>query len=342
MPKSHDERLFALRPADDRPETVAASLEAMRGFASDAVDRAAGLRAARQDGLMIMPAADLIRLDNEAIALEAAAAQAGELIGLLEVKHHRSMADAARAELTERRALLAGVRDEFARKFHAAYADFATWFMAAIEEGQALHRQTVVMNQTAKQFNTKCSATYGETYEPVELLPPTPICKAYFERVVLPKPNLDHIDARWTPLAVAGQHWTAVAPEGSPPAALAAMQAKFAANDAQRRANRADNDRIQQESRHEFETQNRRTAEREAQYRRAELVDGSITVEGRRHFLDQPKPQAAAPTTPAAPASRLPPARPQRPAPPIEPAGDAPQRDRFGTAPMMATPDAAD
>ncbi len=343
MPKSPDETLFSLRPADESVPAVARSLEAIRAFEIAAIDRAAALRARHAEGLLTLPASALIELEGQARAEETAAVHAATLIEKLEAKYTGAIAQAAHADLAAERAEIEQRQMTFAADFHPRYADFLAFMIDQLEAGDQLRRDAAQHNHRAAAFMKKCSQV-GVEVAPIEPLSGTPICKAYFERVVLPQPNLEQIHARWTPLAIAGAFWTAREPEGTPPAVYAEMNARFNEIGAQIRTSQTERSRMVQESRHKFEMQNRKASERDAATRMAEAADGGLVASGQgRHFLDRAAATAAAPQPQQGQHRVAMPPKPQRqqPANGVPPDSEAPPRERFGTAPTMAAPDSA-
>ena len=332
MPKTDLETLFGLRPLDDRAATIAASIEKIQALEADASARAASIRDAYADGVLTLPAPELVRMAGEADALQSVSARAAEMVAKLAAKHHQVLAREAAVELVAAQTALEAKRAAFAQSFHAAYESFVDDFMVRIKHGEDLRRQTTIFNASVAAFAKTHGPHVSDAHPMIAPMALSPICAAYFNKVVLPHPNIDSLDGRWAPFAVAGSFWIAKDPEGPPPAMLAEMRAREREAIAKHLANRAANDLMVQQSRHEFEIQNRRTAEREAEQRMREEADsrfgfgndGVQTAASGKHFLDKGRtPDSATGATPPARALPRPSYQvPKRPAPmPAAPIG---------------------
>jgi hypothetical protein len=197
------EQLLALRPADERQETLQAAIDAIKVLKEQFRQEEKRLSHFRQHTMLMSPLAEIQEADARLLELGRVPAQADELIKAFEVKLHEAKKQIAIAHLSAKRAELARKKGQFIKRFHAFYSPVAGQFIDFMDEDEQLKRETAEYNFEADKCGQEFFYTENSYVKPPEIANLTPhnIDPAYEEVTILPAPNLVERTSNHIPLA---------------------------------------------------------------------------------------------------------------------------------------------
>jgi hypothetical protein len=225
--KSPLEQILLLRPADDQPSTINASIDALTEKRAAFAAEAEALRAKLANDMLYAPIAELTAADERLLELQRVDVQAGGLIENFTARLGMRRIEVSAESLIKRVAEFQELEAEFERKFFPFYREMVAQFLSFAAEHKAIEAVRARLNgdiglhnrhvevQQAKLAGQERAAEGGEGSQAIAPLRKVeaPLSTVYFYKAALSGPDLTPEQRVGGPIAHCGDYWTAETPE---------------------------------------------------------------------------------------------------------------------------------
>lgn len=197
------EKLLALRPADERPETLQNAIDGIKVLKEQFRHEEKRLAHFREHTMLMSPIEEIQDADAKLLELGRVPAQADELIRGLEAKLHEARKKIIVAELAAKRAGLARKKNDLIKRFHAFYENFPEQFTVFMEEDERLKEEAQGYNFEVETCGKEFFYTETSSVKPPEIANLTPVTldPFYAAATILVVPNLVERTSHRLPLA---------------------------------------------------------------------------------------------------------------------------------------------